>query len=148
MTHIQTKHQYLLGFVLNPTSISLHLTMNPTTREDSILILFLVGLTNLNFKKSKFRIQFYQNPRFRDKILTIQSLKISCDPYKIHTESSFHTFLLDLLFLFFSSSFSSSSSLLLLPSVFDLSPKLETNLAFKSHVLLRPCLALQNLFLG
>ena len=83
--HIQTKHQDLLGFVINSTSISLHLTMNPTTREDSILILFLVGLTNLNFKKSKFQIQFYQNPRFRDKILTIQSLKIPCDPYKIHT---------------------------------------------------------------
>ena len=64
MTHIQTKHQDLLGFVLNTTSISLHLTMNPTTREDSILILFLMGLTNLNFKKSKVRMQFYQNPSF------------------------------------------------------------------------------------
>ena len=59
-----TKHQDFLGFVLNPTSISLHLTMNPTTREDSILILFLVGLTNLHFKKSKVRMQFYQNPSF------------------------------------------------------------------------------------
>ena len=50
-----------------------------------------MGLTNLNFKKPKVRMQFYQNPRLRDKILTIQSLKIPCDPYKIHTQSSFHT---------------------------------------------------------
>ena len=32
MTHIQTKHQDLLAFVLNPNSISFHLTMNPTTK--------------------------------------------------------------------------------------------------------------------
>ena len=32
MTHIQTKYQDLLGFVLNPNSISFHLTMNPTTK--------------------------------------------------------------------------------------------------------------------
>ena len=64
MTHIQTKHQDLLGFVLNPNSISFHLTMNPTQSEDSILILFLVGLTNLNFKKPKSRMQFLTNPRF------------------------------------------------------------------------------------
>ena len=32
MTHIQTKYQGLLGFVLNPNSISFHLTMNPTTK--------------------------------------------------------------------------------------------------------------------
>ena len=86
-----------------------------------------MGFTNLNFKKSKVRMQFYQNPRFRDKILTIQSLKIPCDPYKIHTQSSFHTFLAFLsssLLFFFSSS---SSSSLLLPFVFELSSKMETN---------------------
>ena len=32
MTHTQTKHQDLLGFVLNPNSISFHFTMNPTTK--------------------------------------------------------------------------------------------------------------------
>ena len=32
MTHIQTKYQDFLGFVLNPNSISFHLTMNPTTK--------------------------------------------------------------------------------------------------------------------
>ena len=32
MTHTQTKNQDLLGFVLNPNSISIHLNMNPTTK--------------------------------------------------------------------------------------------------------------------
>ena len=32
MTHTQTKHQDLLGFVLKPNSISFHFTRNPTTK--------------------------------------------------------------------------------------------------------------------
>ena len=53
-----------------------------------------MGFTNPNFKKSKARMQFYQNPRLGDKLLTIQSLKFS-----------FHTFLtlLELLSFFLSS---------------------------------------------
>ena len=83
MTHTQTKYQDLLGFDQNPNSISFHLTMNPTTKEGFQNYLVLCGYTNLNFKKSKVRIQFYQNPRFRDKRLTISSLKF----HMIHTKS-------------------------------------------------------------
>ena len=83
MTHTQTKYQDLLGFDQNPNLISFHLTMNPTTKEGFHNYLVLCGYTNLNFKKSKVRIQFYQNPRFRDKRLTISSLKF----HMIHTKS-------------------------------------------------------------
>ena len=83
MTHTQTKYQDLLGFDQNPNSISFHLTMNPTTKEGFHNYLVLCGYTNLNFKKSKVRIQFYQNPRFRNKRLTISSLKF----HMIHTKS-------------------------------------------------------------
>ena len=82
-THIHTKYQDLLGFDQNPNSISFYLTMNPTTKEGFHNYLVLCGYTNLNFKKSKVRIQFYQNPRFRDKRLTISSLKF----HVIHTKS-------------------------------------------------------------
>ena len=92
-----------------------------------------MGFTNLNFKKSNFRIQFYQNPRFRDKILTIQSLKIPCDSYKIHTQSSFHTLLLDLGFL--------SSSSLLLPLPLLLSFPLYRSLYLETKLVLNPMFA-------
>ena len=82
-THIHTKYQDLLGFDQNPNSISFHLTMNPTTKKGFHNYLVLCGYTNLNFKKSKVRIQFYQNPRFRDRRLTISSLKF----HVIHTKS-------------------------------------------------------------
>ena len=103
------------GFVRvysKPSLNYLSLTMNPTSKGDSILILFLLGFTNPNFKQSKVMMKFYQNPRFGDKLLTIQNLKIP----------SFHTipysrlvsipFCLISLLIFFSSSSSSSSSLL------------------------------------
>ena len=99
-----------------------------------------MGFTNLNFKKSKFRIQFYQNPRFRDKILTIQSLKIPCDPYKIHTQSNFHTKfkvpylgLLELLFFLFFFFFFFFS-----PSLFSLYGLVSQNL--RPNLLLLNCL--------
>ena len=90
-THTYSKHRELLEFVLNPNSITYNLTMSSIKKGDSLLILFLMGFTNLNFKKSKVKMQFNQNPRFGDKHLIIQSLTIPYDPYKIHTQSSFHT---------------------------------------------------------
>ena len=113
-----------------------------------MIILYHMEFYQPYFQESKIWMQFYQNPNFGDKILTIQSLKIPCDPYKIHTQSSFHTFLLDLLFLFFSASSSSSSSLLLLLHVLFSFPKMRPILVFKFHVLLRPCLALQKPIFG
>ena len=51
-------------------------------------ILFLVGLTNLNFKKSKVRMQFYQNPSFwRQAINHIKPLKF----HRFILRFSFHT---------------------------------------------------------
>ena len=92
-----------------------------------MIILYHMGFYKPYFQESKVWIQFYQNPSFGDKILTIQSLKIPCDPYKIHTQSSFHTLAwLSSSLLFFFSSSSSSSSSLLLPS--GSLPFLETNL--------------------
>ena len=98
-----------------------------------------MGYTNLNFKKSKVRIQFYQNPRFRDKILTISSLKF----HVIHTKSILKVISIQkknqssipwLAWLLFSSSLpfffsSSSSSSLLLPSG---SPQMRPIWSFKN----------------
>ena len=125
-----------------------------------MIILYHIGFYQPYFQESKVWIQFYQNPSFGDKILTIQSLKIPCDPYKIHAQSSFHTKIqssiqnhivpyLGLIPL-------SSSSLLPLPllyfSLFPLSRFVpfpnETNFWSLNHVLLRPCLALQKPIFG
>ena len=80
-------------------------------------------------------MQFYQNPRFRDKILTISSLKF----HVIHTKSILKVvsipFWLDPFFLFFSSSSSSSSSILGLHSLF-LSLQMRLIWSLKSRFLL------------
>ena len=90
--------------------------------------MFLVGYTNLNFKKSKVRIQFYQNPRFRDKRLTISSLKF----HVIHTKS-----ILKVVSIPCWLDLGSSSSL---PLIFSFSPyglfsspKMRPTLVFKSN---------------
>ena len=56
-----------------------------------MITLYHIGFYQPYFQESKVWIQYYQNPSFGDKILTIQNLKIPCDPYKIHTQSNFHT---------------------------------------------------------
>ena len=92
-----------------------------------------MGYTNLNFKKSKVRIQFYQNPRFRDKRLTISSLKF----HVIHTKS-----ILKVVSIPCWLDLDSFSSLLLLPlplifsfSPYGLlsSPQMRPTLVFKSN---------------
>ena len=88
-----------------------------------MIILYHMGFYQPYFQESKVWIKFYQNPSFGDKILIIQSLKIPCDPYKIHTQSSFHTLACLILAL-------PSSSLLLLFSfsfTFCSPPQNETN---------------------
>ena len=91
-----------------------------------------MGYSTLNFKKSKVRIKFYQNPRFRDKRLTISSLKF----HVIHTK-----FILKVVSIPCWLDLGSSSSLLLLPlhllfsfSPYGLfsSPQMRPTLVFKS----------------
>ena len=116
-----------------------------------MIILYHMGFYQPYFQESKVWIQFYQNLSFGVKILTIQSLKIPCDPYKIHTQSSFHTKIqssitcwLDLGSSIFSSSSSSSPLLSSLRVLSNLRP----NLVFKIPCLLRPCLAFQKPIFG
>ena len=83
-----------------------------------------MGFTNLNFKKSKVKMQFNQNPKFGDKHLIIQSLTIPCDPYKI--QSSIPLILVSLLLLFFFFSLSLFS-----PSLYGLVLQNETKFVLK-----------------
>ena len=116
-----------------------------------MITLYHMGFYQPYFQESKVWIQYYQNPSFGDKILTIQNFKIPCDPYKIHTQSSFHTknpkfHTLACLILA-----PPSSSLLLLFSfsfTFCSFFPNETNFWSLNPCLLRPCLALQKPIFG
>ena len=104
ITHTHTKHKDLLGFALNPNSITCNLTMNPTSKGgfhtlDPIRIYFRVGFLTTHNPTNMYHTNLYKVPYKNP---------------KIHTR--IHTFLLfpssSLLLFFFSSSSSSSSPLL------------------------------------
>ena len=100
-------------------------------------------------------MKFNQSPRFGAKHLSIKAWKFilnlieSIHKFSFHTKNpKFHTLIeLDPSFFFSSSSSSSSSHLFF--SFHDFPPLTnETNLVFKFQILLRPCLAIKNPFLG
>ena len=78
MTHTQTKYKDLLGFVLNPSSITCPCTMNPSSKRGfhMLLVLFKV-LPSILLRI----LGLGRNP---NKTLGLELINFSRIPYKIH----------------------------------------------------------------
>ena len=131
ITHTQTKHKDLLGFVLNPNSITCNLTMNPTSKG---------GFHTLDPIRIYFRVRFLTTHNPQTCIIQIYT--------KFHTK--IQRSILESIPFFSSSLLLFSSSSLPLPlllyfpllffSTFLVSNFLETNCSYPPFEL-RPCLA-------
>ena len=126
-----TKHKDLLGFVLNPNSITCILTMNPTSKGgfhtlDPIRIYSRVRFLTTHNPQTCI-IQTYTKFHTKIQRSILESILIVIVPYFFYLPFFFSSLLLLFLFLFF--------SLFLFPSLlYGFFGQIETKICLKSNI--------------